>query len=319
MTLSAQYSPEEERDAHFAAMQWFESQQLAGRELLTHRELMQGFMWHGHRLRLTHQTQGIWKPAGFASALTFKTVASTPGKASPYNDRIDGAGFLRYKFASAADKQWTNEAMFVAAERKYPLAWLVGIKPANTLYYYARFPSFIESIDHRLAEFVISIREAAPTLNLNSSSGIVPEIERKYVSRWTRARVHQHDFREHVISAYDISCAVCDLPHAQLLEAAHIIPDAEELGTPEVSNGLALCRVHHTAYDRNLIGIDINHQIHVAKRARKLETDTQRTSLTAFDRKFLTHVPKNKNLRPNEERIDDRFSRFLVTENKVTY
>ena len=74
------FTPEEERDAHFAAMQWFESQQMNGHELFTHKELMDGFSWHGHHFRLTHQSQGIWKPQEFKAALTFKTAAPTPGK-----------------------------------------------------------------------------------------------------------------------------------------------------------------------------------------------------------------------------------------------
>lgn len=119
-------------------------------------------------------------------------------------------------------------------------------------------------------------------------------------------------------ATYEISCAVCDLPHAQLLEAAHIIPDAEESGAPEVSNGLALCRVHHTAYDRNLIGIDANHRIHVAERARKLEMDSHRTGLLAFDAESLTHVPRSKRLRPDGDRLSEHFRRFLEAEDKTS-
>lgn len=310
------FTPDEELDAHLATMQWFEAQQADGHELFTHQELMRGFMWHGHRLPLVHQTQGIWKPAGFASSLTFKTAAPKSGKKAPYTDRIDDDGLLRYKFADSPGKQWTNEAMIEAARRNYPLAWLVGVKPTDSLlYYYVRFPAFIERIDQESSEFIIAIEEARSAVIENAGP---PLIERRYVSRWTRARVHQHDFREHVISAYEISCAVCDLPHAQLLEAAHIIPDAEESGAPEVSNGLALCRVHHTAYDRNLIGIDANHCIHVAERARKLETDSHRTGLLAFDAESLTHVPRSKRLRPDGDRLSEHFRRFLEAEEKTS-
>lgn len=50
------FTPLEERDAHFAAMQWFEAEQMSGHELFTHKELMDGFSWHGHHFRLTHQS-----------------------------------------------------------------------------------------------------------------------------------------------------------------------------------------------------------------------------------------------------------------------
>ena len=93
------FTPLEERDAHLAAMQWFEAKQMSGHELFTHKELMDGFSWHGHHFRLTHQSQGIWKPQEFEAALTFKTAAPDPRKEAPYADRIDDSGLLRYKFS----------------------------------------------------------------------------------------------------------------------------------------------------------------------------------------------------------------------------
>ena len=184
------FTPEEERDAHFAAMQWFEAQQMSGRELFTHKELMDGFSWHGHHLRLTHQSQGIWKPQEFKAALTFKTAAITPGKEAPYADRIDDSGLLRYKFSATI--KWANDAMKVAAAENYPLAWLVGVKPTkqSTLYYYPRFPAYVVDIDNRNAEFIIAINEMTPPTSDHRDSG---QIEKKYVSRWTRARIHQHE------------------------------------------------------------------------------------------------------------------------------
>ncbi|HNW35282.1 MAG TPA: HNH endonuclease, partial [Candidatus Ozemobacteraceae bacterium] len=34
-----------------------------------------------------------------------------------------------------------------------------------------------------------------------------------------------------------------------------ILPDDDERGAPEVSNGLCLCRLHHGAFDTDLLGI----------------------------------------------------------------
>jgi len=41
----------------------------------------------------------------------------------------------------------------------------------------------------------------------------------------------------------------------ELLEAAHILPDGHPLGEPVIPNGLALCKPHHAAFDRYLIGV----------------------------------------------------------------
>lgn len=206
--------------------------------------------------------------------------------------------------------------MKVAARRNYPLAWLVGVKPSpSTLFYYARFPAYIVGIDDRNAEFIIAIDETAPP---DSNHANPRQIEKKYVSRWTKERIHQHDFREHVLSAYKISCAVCDLPHAQLLEASHIIADSEEAGIPEVSNGLALCRLHHTAYDRHLLGIDADRRIHVATRAKSIETTHLPTGLLKFDGRSLTHVPSSKRLHPDGDRLTKHFQQFLEIETRAS-
>jgi len=81
------------------------------------------------------------------------------------------------------------------------------------------------------------------------------ELRRRYVTRGVRQRLHQQEFRERVLEAYRQQCALCRLRHPELLDAAHIIPDAEERGAPVVRNGLSLCRLHHAAYDSYLLAV----------------------------------------------------------------
>ena len=60
-----------------------------------------------------------------------------------------------------------------------------------------------------------------------------------------------------MLSAYGGRCAISGLPEPRLIDAAHIMADAhEELGQPIVQNGLPLSKIHHAAFDANLIGID---------------------------------------------------------------
>jgi putative restriction endonuclease len=74
-------------------------------------------------------------------------------------------------------------------------------------------------------------------------------------------------FRDAVLSAYGGRCAISDLPEPRLLDAAHIIIDADEqLGQPVVSNGLPLTKIHHAAFDAHLIGVDPDFRIHVSDR-----------------------------------------------------
>ena len=65
-------------------------------------------------------------------------------------------------------------------------------------------------------------------------------------------RLHQPVFRAQVLQAYG-ACIICRLKHVDLLDAARILSDADG-GQPVVTNGLAMCKIHHAAYDRG------NHQ-----------------------------------------------------------
>jgi predicted restriction endonuclease len=82
-----------------------------------------------------------------------------------------------------------------------------------------------------------------------------------------KARLHQASFRDAVLAAYKGRCAISHLPEPRLLDAAHIVMDADEqLGQPIVSNGLPLTKLHHAAFDAQLIGIDPDLRIHVSDR-----------------------------------------------------
>lgn len=61
-------------------------------------------------------------------------------------------------------------------------------------------------------------------------------------------------FRPAVLRAYRYQCAVCQCA-LKLVDAAHIIPVSYPQSTDDVTNGLALCRLHHGAYDNGLLGI----------------------------------------------------------------
>jgi putative restriction endonuclease len=83
---------------------------------------------------------------------------------------------------------------------------------------------------------------------------VISEIARKY-----RAA----DFRKRVLGAYEHRCAACGI-QLKLIDAAHIIPVAAPSSTDETRNGIALCKLHHHAFDRNLISFDVNYKIEVS-------------------------------------------------------
>ena len=86
---------------------------------------------------------------------------------------------------------------------------------------------------------------------------------RAYITSTVRVRLHQHSFRERVIEAYQSQCSLCRLRHIELLDAAHIIPDSEPEGEPLITNGIALCKLHHAAYDSFILSVSPDYVIHV--------------------------------------------------------
>nr|WP_239684263.1 HNH endonuclease [Stenotrophomonas maltophilia] len=51
----------------------------------------------------------------------------------------------------------------------------------------------------------------------------------------------------------------------KLIEAAHIVPVAAPHSTDLTSNGVALCALHHRAYDSNLVSIAEDYSIQVSR------------------------------------------------------
>jgi putative restriction endonuclease len=82
---------------------------------------------------------------------------------------------------------------------------------------------------------------------------------RRAVVRRVVQRIGQENFKIRVLTVYDYRCAVCDV-QLELVEAAHIIP-VPAGGDNRTANGLALCSLHHEAYDRALIGITADYEI----------------------------------------------------------
>jgi putative restriction endonuclease len=71
------------------------------------------------------------------------------------------------------------------------------------------------------------------------------------------------DFRRRVLGAYSSRCAFCGV-QLELVDAAHIIPVAASASTDETTNGVALCKLHHAAFDQNLLSFDEQYRIEIS-------------------------------------------------------
>jgi len=145
-----------------------------------------------------------------------------------------------------------------------------------------------------------------------SAQAVPPDApERRYALREVKARLHQASFRDAVLTAYRGRCAISHIPEPRLLDAAHIVVDADEqLGQPVVSNGLPLTKLHHAAFDAQLIGIDPDYRIHVSDRLPEihdgpfLELGLKGIAGTLIDR------PRRLEDHPDRDRLAIRFEQY---------
>lgn len=121
--------------------------------------------------------------------------------------------------------------------------------------------------------------------------------ERQTVISTIVRKYRASDFRKRVLGAYEHRCAACGV-QLELIDAAHIIPVAAPTSTDETKNGIALCKLHHQAYDRNLISFDHNYKIEIS--------DTELTRLSEANlvgglKEFKQHL-RTAILLPNDRR-----------------
>ena len=84
-----------------------------------------------------------------------------------------------------------------------------------------------------------------------------------------------------------------------------------EGGAARVSNGLALCKIHHGAFDANLIGISPDYVVHVKDSVlATFDGPTLQHAIKEMDQQKLRVVPHTHHDRPDRDLLDERFQRF---------
>ena len=150
-----------------------------------------------------------------------------------------------------------------------------------------------------------------PVFSVQEEGEPFGELRREYAAVEVPRRIHQRAFRERVLRAYQGQCAFCSLQHGELLDAAHITPDSALHGEPVVSNGMSLCRLHHAAFDRLLLGVHPSYVIHVRRDIlEEVDGPMLRHGLQGLEGQRIL-VPSRRVERPDEGRLAVRFGEFL--------
>ncbi len=290
-----------EFDVRLDAFRWLRDKERTNGGIFLGTELAHGFPCDGRLVTLKGAT-GIWFPRGFAMPISITTSLRGPYRLDDIAD-----GILTYAYRGTNPDHRDNVGLREACRTRTPLIYF---KEVHDHHYQALWPMIVLD-DHRGSLFVrASMEPAYAELGPDADPEDIelsPLDVRRYALRQARQRLHQGAFRELVISAYHERCTVCRLAHPELLDAAHIISDTDLLGTPIVQNGLSLCKIHHAAFDNDIMGIDPDHVVHISRRVlAEKDGPMLKHGLQELDGSSII-LPARAAERPDRDRLARRF------------
>jgi putative restriction endonuclease len=290
------------RGACFSRLAILEAQ--FGEELPYRGCLDQGFPFRGDRVPFLSPQKGIFRARRQSGPAALSITTSFSG--GPYAD-IETEEVFVYSYREGSIEQSDNVALRQAHDLGVPLVCFIASRPG---WYEAIYPCYIRTDNPAGRVVVVDKGRMRGDYEEPEPAQIEDPLERRYVNREVRVRVHQRRFRWRVIPAYRNRCAMCRLKEVSLLDAAHIIADADVRGEPAVSNGVSLCSMHHRTFDQDLVGVTPDYLIRVSPRLLDEDDGPMLTLLQdAHDQQLL--VCRSVPLRPDRERLAIRYERFL--------
>ena len=300
--------PAAEQDALRAeAIRWLAARTNDGLDALTSEEIGE-FTFGGVSFRLMDPQRGIRKPRQFTAALSIRTTYCPEGAERPYEDDMGPDGLVRYKWRGDDPNHPENRALREAMIHRAPLIWFWGVGQAL---YKPVFPVYLIAEEEAQQQFVVATDGLQ---HLQQTTSPMEEVLRRYLRQETYRRLHQPVFRSMIMRAYESSCAVCQLRHSPLLDAAHIVEDRHERGIASVRNGLALCKIHHAAYDVGILGLTPELRVEVrADILDEVDGPLLEHGIKKLHGQPLMVVPRRRADRPDPELLQIHYERFRAS------
>jgi putative restriction endonuclease len=288
------------RSACFAALDVLQAKWGAD---VPYQALREGFNFRGRRVPFLSRGFGIYRSREAQRGPAALSVNSS-FKQDRYRDEQTPDGVL-YRYQGDDPENYFNRWLRSAHLLDVPM-YFVGTRPNH---YQPIYPTYVAEDDPGHLRVLLTFGKMREPYDEREPVRISDGIERRYVVREVKQRIHQAQFRGVVLPAYSDRCAICRLREVRLLDAAHIVGDAEELGEPIVSNGLSLCSIHHRAFDEDLVGVSPDLRVHVSPRLLDDEDGPMLDVLKGFHGRAIDAPPRPL-WRPDPDRLALRFERF---------
>ena len=297
-----------DRQVRTAAFSFLQAASLRFGDVLPWSTLTTDFVFQGTVVPLIGAA-GIWKPQILPlMPISISTAPPLPNRPPPYEDGLDAGGLLSYRYRGRDPDHRDNVGLRSVMTNAAPLIYFFGVAKGQYLPVWPVYVVHDEPASLTLSVAVDEKRVSAEGAERQPDH--VSEGRRSYVTRLTIQRLHQATFRERVLRAYRGQCAICRLRHTELLDAAHILPDTHPRGKPIVPNGLTLCKLHHAAYDRHVLGVRPDFVVEVRQDILEEEDGPMlRYGLQAAAGVRLL-VPSASNQRPRPDFLEERYRLF---------
>lgn len=137
--------------------------------------------------------------------------------------------------------------------------------------------------------------------------------EKKITTKITESKLRKRGFRWAVIEAYDFKCAICGMKinspdgHQWEVEAAHIVPHKVN-GKDDIWNGLALCHLHHWAFDVGWFTLHDDYSVQMSSKIQLLPLEFGIFGGSNFLKDFITNgsvifLPQEEEFYPHKSSL----------------
>jgi putative restriction endonuclease len=189
---------------------------------------------------------GWWDEGNVFAGFDFEKHTQEIGWSASFQVKREALEKAYFNGIASSDKE--NKEIAIAFKPEFLVDYVKNLKELHSFGESAKDLSIFEKI---VADNEIEINDE--TLQKISKP-------RRITVQTVSRKLRESSFKSRILTAYSFKCAFCDL-QLKLIDAAHIVPVADEESTDETSNGIALCALHHRAFDRALVTFDEKYRI----------------------------------------------------------